>query len=42
MLSDNPEGWDGVGSGREVQKGGNICMLMNDSHCCAAETNTTL
>ena len=22
----NPEGWDGEGDGREVQKGGDICI----------------
>ena len=26
------EGWDGVGDGREVQKGGNICISMADSY----------
>ena len=25
------EGWDGKGDGREVQKGGDICMPMADS-----------
>ena len=34
--------WDGVGGGREVQKGGNIFILMADSCCCMAETNTML
>ena len=28
--------------GTEAQEGGGICILMADSHCCAAETNTTL
>ena len=28
--------------GREVPEGGDICILMADSHCCVAETNTTL
>ena len=42
MLCDNLEGWDGVGGGREVQEGGDISILMADSHCCTAETNTTL
>ena len=42
MLCDNLEGWDGVGGGREVQEGGDISILMADSHCCMAETNTTL
>ena len=27
----NLEGWDGEGDRREVQKGGNICILMADS-----------
>ena len=27
----NLEGWDGVGDGREVPKGGNICILMANS-----------
>ena len=27
-LCINPEGWDRVGDGREVQKGGNICIPM--------------
>ena len=26
----NLEGWDGAGDGREVQKGGNICIPMGD------------
>ena len=42
VLSDNLEGWDGVEGGREVQEGGDICILIADSHCCRAETNTTL
>ena len=29
-------------SGREVQEGGGICMLMADFYCCTAETNATL
>ena len=33
-------GWDGVGSGRETQEGGDICILM--TRCYMAETNTTL
>ena len=28
--------------GREPQKGGDICILMANSHCCMAETNKTL
>ena len=27
----NLEGWDGEGAGREVQKGGDICIPMADS-----------
>ena len=27
----NLEGWDGAGDGREVQTGGDICILMADS-----------
>ena len=42
MLCDNLEGWDRMGSGREVQEGGDICILMADSHFCMAEINTTL
>ena len=30
-LCINLEGWDGEGVGREVQKGGDICILMGDS-----------
>ena len=36
---------EGVGCrvrGREAQEGGNMCILTADSHCCTAETNTTL
>ena len=31
MLCDNIEGWDEVGSGREVQKGWDLCIPMADS-----------
>ena len=31
VLCDNLEEWDGVGVGREVQEGGNICIPMADS-----------
>ena len=24
------------------ERGGDICLLISDSHCCTAETNTTL
>ena len=40
MLCDHLEvgGWDaGV---KEVQEGGDMCILTSDSHCCMAETNT--
>ena len=30
-LCINLEGWDGEGDGREVQKGGRICIPMADS-----------
>ena len=31
-LCINLEGWDGEGDGREVQKGGDICIPMADSY----------
>ena len=31
MLCDNLEGSDGVGGGRDVQEGGDICMPRADS-----------
>ena len=30
-LRINLEGWDGAGDGREIQKGGDICIPMADS-----------
>ena len=30
-LCSNLEGWDGEGDGREIQKGGAICIPMTDS-----------
>ena len=30
MLCDNPEGWDGVGDGRRIQEGGDICIPVAD------------
>jgi len=30
-LCDKPVGWDGVGDGRELQEGGDICIPMTDS-----------
>ena len=40
MLRDDLEGW--AEELREVQEGGQVCVLMVDSCCCTAETNTTL
>ena len=31
MPCDNPEGWDRVGDGREVQEGGDKCIPVADS-----------
>ena len=31
VLCTNLEGWDGEGDGKEVQKGGDICIPMVDS-----------
>ena len=42
MLCDHLEGLGGVGGGREIHEGGDLCILMVDSHCCMAETNITL
>ena len=42
VLCDNREGWHAVGGGRQVQEGGNVCILTADSCRCMAETNTTL
>ena len=36
-----PRGVGEGGGGREVQEGGDICILMANS-CCMAETNTAL
>ena len=30
-LCDKPVGWDGVGDGRELQEGGDVCIPMTDS-----------
>ena len=38
-LCINLEGWDGEGDGREVQKGGDMCIPMADS--CRGLTETT-
>ena len=29
-------------NGKEVQKGGDVCVRTADSFCCTAKTNTTL
>ena len=42
MLCNNWHGWDGVGDGREVQEGEDICIPMSDWCWCMAETNTIL
>ena len=42
VLCDNLEEWDGVEEGREFHGGGDICILMADSHFCMAEVNTIL
>ena len=42
VLCDNLEEWDGVEDGGDVQEGGDMCILMADSHCYMAETNTIL
>ena len=42
MFCDDLEGWDGGWVGKEVQEGGVICIHIADSHCCMAETSTTL
>ena len=39
---DSREGWNEVRGGREVREGGDICILLDDSHHCTAETNSTL
>ena len=40
MLRDDLEGW--FGGWGDAQEGGVICILVADSHCWSAETNTTL
>ena len=36
------EGWDGEGDGKEVQKGGDICILMSDLCRGLTENNKIL
>ena len=38
----NLEWWDGEGDGREVQKGGNLCVPMADSCWCLTENSEIL
>ena len=42
VFCDNLEEWDGVRRGEGGSREGNSCIFMADSHCCMAETNTTL
>ena len=30
VFCDNPEGWDGVGDGKEAQEGGDMHILLAD------------
>ena len=41
-LCDNLEEWVGMGDGKEVQEGGDICISVADSCWCMEETNTLL
>ena len=41
-LCINLEGQDGVGDGREVQKGGDICIYITDSYWGLTENNKIL
>ena len=41
-YSDNLEGWDGVGGGKEAQGGGDTHIPMADSCRYIEETNTIL
>ena len=42
MLCDSLKGWDGMGGGREVQEGEDICIPMADSCSGLKENNTIL
>ena len=42
MLCGSLEGWDGVGDGRGVQEGGDLCVSVADLCGCVAEANTIL
>ena len=41
-LCSNLEGWDGEGDGRDIQEGGDICILMADSCWYLAKNNKIL
>ena len=41
-LCVNLEGWDGEGDGREVQKGGDVCIPVADSCWGSTENNKIL
>ena len=41
-LCDDLDGWDKGWGGTEAQEGGDICILLADSHGCTPETNTAL
>ena len=38
----NLEGWDGEGDGREIQKGGHVCIPMADSCSSLTENDKIL
>ena len=40
----NLKGWDGGGRAgvRKAQEGRDMCVVIADTHCCTAETNTAL
>ena len=42
VLCDNVEAGDGVGGGRELPEGRDICIPMADASWCMAEINTIL
>ena len=42
VLCDNEERWDGMGDGRGLQEGGEVCTCVADSCCYMAESNTIL
>ena len=42
IFCDNLERWHGVGLGKEVKEGEDMCIPMADSCLCISETNTIL